>query len=589
MDQAIFEANIEALMRWQAHISPQDLAVLEQSPSAGGFEVVDGRRGLPTLRFTDPSGGVKHVHSLFDPAREADKRAAALRSEDRDVYVLCGLGLGYGAMAMIKRLPLPACMVIFEPFVQALALAMGAVDLTPLLSHPRVMLIPGTDLPHYRNHAIDFLGNFSAGSIAVESAPHTDMLSDFYSNVNALFSEILPLCANLKDTREKFHALNQENAAHNIWVLLRHAALDALAGLYRGTPAVIVGPGTGLLKVLPWLSAAREKCLIISLNSAADYLVKNGVVPHFITAIDPQEFTLKSAGSELPPECRWLVADFTNKSLVAEYEQSMYVYPAGLPTQHALAAGGVHAPALVPGPSAATAALRIASLFQCDPIAFCGLDFQYVEGRRYAWDDPYVGCRTYEQGDNIWGVPTQTTAELKAYAAEFSDCVRQISARIVDIRETGLAVQGAETVTCRDFLINLTNHPLKNPLERFNKAVREQNPARIATRKHFMAECRNDYHTILGIVQELLSEFRDLSQGSTMSVDKAISWFQKIEVLSARPIWHLLRGHFYPLHVTVHDIETAADPKEIGVIISELIEYFESSLELLQSVEKAFT
>src|SRR4030043_936094 len=80
---------------------------IDDDPS---FEVTPSRRGDPTLRV-----GQVQVHSAYDPVREADSIAS--RSLDRlpasATVVVCGLGLGYIALAVLSRFPGRG--VIMEP------------------------------------------------------------------------------------------------------------------------------------------------------------------------------------------------------------------------------------------------------------------------------------------------------------------------------------------------------------------------------------------------------------------------------------------------------------------------------------------
>ncbi|NQU06122.1 MAG: hypothetical protein HQ568_08520, partial [Calditrichaeota bacterium] len=95
---------------WLRSAYPELYTKINNLLSDPSLEVNLARSGQPTLK----AGGVQ-LHSAYDPVREAESIAekALVNVSEKDVLVICGLGLGYIAEAVRKRFN--GKMVIVEP------------------------------------------------------------------------------------------------------------------------------------------------------------------------------------------------------------------------------------------------------------------------------------------------------------------------------------------------------------------------------------------------------------------------------------------------------------------------------------------
>jgi spore maturation protein CgeB len=119
------------------------LAAAQAGP--GRYQVITAADGRPTLSGVDERGRTVSIHGRRDPQREADALADRLDAHGTGPVVLLGLGLGYPALALARRLAAERPLVIVEPNLDLFRLALEHLDLTEVLARPRTTLLVGAD------------------------------------------------------------------------------------------------------------------------------------------------------------------------------------------------------------------------------------------------------------------------------------------------------------------------------------------------------------------------------------------------------------------------------------------------------------
>ena len=593
-DSNILNLNLEAMARFQQHIPPhmlQRLAQPCQTPGrSGNFELATSATGMPTLAFLDRDNNVGFVHNPDDPVGEAQTRAGGLAREKKDVYVFVGMGLGYITGLLLPLLPVDACVLIFEPSLDALALAMDALPINEIFEHPRVFLVPGEDLEPARGAVTDFLGDYTLDEAAFFVSPHVSLFGDFQNRVIDFLKQIHQRTRVIKTTRKLMQRRFQINAMHNMKYLLQQAPLEALSGLFASVPAVVVGPGVGLLKSLHGLAALREHCLIFCLNTAAPFLVEHGVLPHFIVAIDPQELVLKKAGTDIPPQCQWLIADFANHKLADAYSQSVYVFPSSARTVNALARAGLNYSAMDAGLTVATTALRLAAFMKASPIALCGMDFQCYDGNRYPWDLANLRHTEFIEARNAVGGFAETTEELIFYNQEFTKSAAETNARFVDIRETGLPVPLAGPMNWKTFLLGLPPVDTDALMREYRAAAADVHPGEAVAKKQFLRLCSYKHREMTAAAAKLDADCARLSRATGGIPDRTAMKrvFRDLDALQNEPLGQLLAGYSRRVPLSFLDCAFPSPPDKIRGATKTLSRQIEHLAALLKDTWDAF-
>ena len=138
-DPEVYRKNLDALRE----VSPDAARAVErQDAPPADVEFTAARSGSLTARYTDADGKTVHMHSAFDPHKEARKFAYACTPAFGKWIVFLGPGLWYGVRALKERMfHCPLCVV--EPDAALLRAVLERVPLQDVLSLPGIRVITG--------------------------------------------------------------------------------------------------------------------------------------------------------------------------------------------------------------------------------------------------------------------------------------------------------------------------------------------------------------------------------------------------------------------------------------------------------------
>lgn len=198
-----------------------------------------------------------------------------------------------------------------------------------------------------------------------------------------------------------------------------------LAGKFQGVPAFIVGAGPSLNHAIGAIHMAREKGIVIAVNSAGRALDRVGVAPHILGCIESIDVSrLFLDVSYLDRVVR--VASFTahpnvlragSGPLLTLYEHLPYI--AG-PFQDVFDAPGFPVCA-----SVSTAMFSLAVRMGCNPIVFLGQDLAYPNGHCYAQGTAYEDARVEASSDGCSLVHERPAVMVQTHEAANSQLVSE--------------------------------------------------------------------------------------------------------------------------------------------------------------------
>jgi len=193
-------ASLEKTMNKSDHIFDENMRVLQERAPAladmvrghGGqpsWETVPARSGQVTARTVSGEGLVRHIHSCYDPEKEA-LRWAELAPRDTETLAILGFGLGYHAVA-IRRMHHSGPLVIIEGDPGLFHLALRSVPLTSLLDDPRTHLF----VQESSDSIEEFLDDLNPGSLGyLPYFPVTDLYPEYYGPVRDLLERRIFEC-----------------------------------------------------------------------------------------------------------------------------------------------------------------------------------------------------------------------------------------------------------------------------------------------------------------------------------------------------------------------------------------------------------
>jgi hypothetical protein len=387
---SIFETNLAAVRL----SSPETAQKLElqrlqygEPTQLGSFAVEPARSGAPTVRFSG-EGEDFYLHSPYDPQREAEQFAERTLADAprENLTVLFGLGLGYQALELAKRIPAGERIMVFEPHTDLLYLALCHLDLTPLFTRPNLTITSSTTISSsLLTHLNMFeLAAFTGMRLVTNPAFERLPLAEGYKTIaDRLRYEAMAVAGNVQ-TLMVMGEMQQMNILLNFPELLDNPPFKNLLGRFEGKPAIIVSAGPSLEKNMHLLHELGDRALIIAVDTSTKPLQAAGITPHLVVTGDPQEanarhlWNVKAGPTYLiaePQSPVSAVQRWPGPKFICSFHDNMMQWLDGVL--------GDRGRVRVWG-SVAVMAYDVAVKVGADPIVFIGQDLSFPGGRTYA-------------------------------------------------------------------------------------------------------------------------------------------------------------------------------------------------------------
>lgn len=276
--------NIEALKAHKPRV--HELVANHKRKEAGDF--LHTPAGIPTLKYSS-------AQLAYNPDNPMTDAAAHLHTVDPQadgLALFCGFGLGYGAKLVHEQRCGLQMLVILEPSLDMFCAALQATDLTPLISSDKVYFHVGDiNWEEFQDTVSDLSGHRHTYVLAHpqsyewQPALYNAMKDRAYKIVNELNISTA--------TTLKFGDTFIRNRLRNL-TLARHSHhMKVLKDKFAGMPAILISSGPSLTQSLPSLKTAQGRCILIAVDGAIAPLLKEGILPDFVTSLDIKDCSLE--------------------------------------------------------------------------------------------------------------------------------------------------------------------------------------------------------------------------------------------------------------------------------------------------------
>jgi len=334
------------------------------------------RSGMITA-FSDDTA----LHSRFDPVREAERVAASLPA-DSAIVVLGGFGLGYVAEALLREAP-NRPLIIAEADGSILERAAAVRDIEPLIRNPLVSFVLGDNLENIG----DYLAGGPTGSriSLIIWRPSERDNPHWYRALRQTVMSIQKRREINAETLERFGRLWIRNLTANVSILPRALSLPPWEGKFKDIPALVLAGGPSVETVLSELSDISRSHLVIVVDTAVSAVIRAGVRPDVIAAVDPQYWNTRHLDwcAEQAGDCPILAEAATHPAVFRMLPGRPLLIRTRFPLGTLLEdAAEIHGE-LKAGGSVATAAWELARFLGCKPLCIAGLDLGFPDGRTH--------------------------------------------------------------------------------------------------------------------------------------------------------------------------------------------------------------
>ena len=374
-------------------------AIAAQRPDlAKRLEAAEPARDVEFSRAAD--GGVtatrggRALASKRRPLEEAARVAEGIDVREHAVLVTLGFGVGHHARALAEKLGGSGMVCVFEPDLPLLRAVLERVDHSSWLGRHRVIFFDDAeDSAAVSRAAHGAEAIFGLGVRFVEHGPSAARLGESAS----VFGKSVAKAVAALRTSVVTTMVQTETTVRNGLLNAEHYVARAGAGdegirdlenLCEGRPAIVVSAGPSLRKNIHLLRdpAAREKCVIVAVQTVLKTLLAEGIRPHFVTALDYHELSRRFYEG-------LTAADVEGVTLVAECKVNPSVldaWPGAIrtPADETLEMilppelRGDHG-AIRSGSTVAQLSYFLARAMGCDPVILTGQDLAFTGGLYY--------------------------------------------------------------------------------------------------------------------------------------------------------------------------------------------------------------
>ncbi len=465
-----------------------ELAQLIRQGSSDEFttEIKTARSNAPTLLIKKENQEI-FLHSKFDPQKEADKIATKGVEEDSDIIVLGGFGLGYLAESLLNKYPKKDLVVVEKEFA-IIKTAFENRDLTKLLTSGHFDFVVTEEI----DDLTTLLDSKKTKKIAMLiHRPSFDIFTDFYKNLkNVLYSFINRKEVNIA-TLSRFEELWTRNILRNLKRFATLPGINQLKNQCKDIPAFIVGAGPSLSKNINELKKVKDRGIIIAVDTVYKVLLKHGIIPNFVVAVDPQLINTHYLVG-LKNDKTILVTDSAiNPSIFNNFPGKIYLSSIPFPLAKWFEEFYGKKGGLLSGGSVSTSAFDLAQQLDCNPITLLGQDLSYSKERIHVrgttgeekWENSCtrltstaknygaflnsnktVKVKSYYLGDDVW-----SDRKFLTFLWWFEKKARNLTdKRIINATEGGAAIKGCEQVSMKEIVKQLK--PVKINLPEYKRS-----------------------------------------------------------------------------------------------------------------------
>ncbi len=227
----------------------------------------------------------------------------------------------------------------------------------------------------------------------------------------------------------------QQHTLVNLPVLLSNPGVSKLKDGFKGMPAIVVAAGPSLTDSLDILRDVDERAMIICVGTALKPLLKAGVRPHFVVAIDSDPKAWRQFDTVAADDVFLISASIVFPSIVNMFNDRLFSFSSNvLPEFNQwLAAFAAAQGELIAGGTVAVTAIHAAAYMGCSPVMMVGQDLAFLDdGTTHAKDSMYDGERF--QNTSLVRVPGNyaetvgTSRQFSLYISIMESVLRDLNA-----------------------------------------------------------------------------------------------------------------------------------------------------------------
>jgi len=438
-----FDSNMRLLIK----IEPQLAKRLEGVTPTPDIDLTS----LSTTSIIDPNMSLNHINTL----------------------VVLGFGVGTHVRELAERIQKKTLLLVIDPDIATFKALLKVIDLTPILKTSNVKLAIGEPPAYAVRYRIDdyYKVNTIPDITVAEHKPSVKKYPEYYKKIKELLEESTIIGRQNLATLVESASLWQNQILSNISIIIKSPGLKTLFGRFPNVPAIIVGAGPSLDKNVAYLKNAKDKALIICVDTALRTLVTYDIKPDLVVTIDATTKNYNYYLKDMDLSDMYLIAGpAVYPEVMSSFAPKIFVSSFGHPLLEWIETFIGVKGTIKLGGSVSTAAFDLARRCGSNPIVFVGQDLAFTNDKIYTSGVKEERIKEVEAvmptADIIWvediyGGKVKTTQSMWTWIKWFEHQISEIPHVLcIDATEGGAKIQGTKIMTLKEVIENYCQKPL---------------------------------------------------------------------------------------------------------------------------------
>jgi len=429
----ILEKNLSCIKKYDEELSRKIAAIDSLSLP---LQVVYTDLNEPNLAIN----GVP-LNAQTGAQAEAEAKVKAFSHNNQSsIHIVFGAGFGYifKQAAEFSK----GTVILYEPEIELLRVMLEMVDLSDILSRPRVFV--ANNLNMLEKH---FCAMFMSGSQTALTFTnyHKLYLKAEFDSLLKKLGVLQGIMSANENQRAELGFGYANDVIKNLPRLLKCNSVNVLKDVFKGVPAVIAASGPSLGENLETIKKYRDKFLLFGVSTSYNSLIQNGITPDFVSMIE--RFDASGFVRDNSPENVCLIAEpYVSESVLEVNFKNKFITSSCENTANKIYEKGCNASndGFETKGTVAYNALFAAKYAGCNPIILVGQDLAYIDGECYSKNSPLseIKCRKTQSG---WEVYVENCERLiqNLYGHIENSCIEKYEEEIerkIEELNNGLAV-----------------------------------------------------------------------------------------------------------------------------------------------------
>ncbi len=411
----------------------------------------------------------KYLYSTINPRAQIREDIEKSNFKKKGVILIVGLGLGYVAEELLKLIRPDQQILIVDKDYAILKAALPFKRFDKIIKDKRVhMALFGSKVEHVNSVFQPFMDRIEYEGLEVFIDRGSVIIDpEAYKSFKEKLLSVLRTAnvGELTNFVQMFRFTNNEIL--NTPYYITSPGVDVLKDLIQDRPAIVVSGGPSLNKNIELIHKLKNKALVIALGTTLKPLLKRGIVPDIVIAIDPAPAQVKYFDNIDIPKDIFLVTTnvFNPRALIYWKGPSFWINDGSPYVRFLDSISGYFKSRIYMGMTVAHAATSLAYYMGANPVILVGQDLSYsskkthVDGAALAKEIDITKIK-----DVIW-VPgnyeekVPTLRNFVAYIKLFEDMARSFKTKrpdflLINATEGGAKIEGTEVMTLQEVIDN---------------------------------------------------------------------------------------------------------------------------------------